>query len=175
MLVSRRRGSQRGEHGPIGIELLRLAKYSVVRVDEKSGSRAAALQIAFCRCPMARRCTPIIVSAPSAGSRGRCSGGAALYYTRTAMKFRKQIKECARLAAPYCVTKGEDFRLKHCDPSDTGGVKDKQHSQKIIDNRAGLLNNLQEKLYAQDRWAMLLIFQAMDAAGKDGVIKHVMS
>jgi PPK2 family polyphosphate:nucleotide phosphotransferase len=91
------------------------------------------------------------------------------------MKFRKQIKECARLAAPYCVAKGEDFRLKDYETSDTGDVKDKQHSQRIIDNRAGLLNNLQEKLYAQDRWAMLLIFQAMDAAGKDAVIKHVMS
>jgi PPK2 family polyphosphate:nucleotide phosphotransferase len=91
------------------------------------------------------------------------------------MKFRKQIKECARLAAPYCVAKGEEFRLKDYETNDTGDVKDKQHSQRIIDNRAGLLNNLQEKLYAQDRWAMLLIFQAMDAAGKDAVIKHVMS
>lgn len=91
------------------------------------------------------------------------------------MKFRKQIKECARLAAPYCVAKGGDFRLKDYETNDTGDVKDKQHSQRIIDNRAGLLNNLQEKLYAQDRWAMLLIFQAMDAAGKDAVIKHVMS
>ncbi len=80
-----------------------------------------------------------------------------------------------RLAAPYCVAKGGDFRLKDYETSDTGDVKDKQHSQRIIDNRAGLLNNLQEKLYAQDRWAMLLIFQAMDAAGKDAVIKHVMS
>lgn len=91
------------------------------------------------------------------------------------MKFRKQIKECTRLASPYCVAKGADFRLKDYDTSATGNVKDKQHSQRIIDNRAGLLNTLQEKLYAQDRWAMLLIFQAMDAAGKDGVIKHVMS
>jgi len=91
------------------------------------------------------------------------------------MKFRKQIKECARLAAPYCVAKGEDFRLKDYETSDKGEVKEKEHSQRIIDRRAGLLNNLQEKLYAQDRWAMLLIFQAMDAAGKDAVIKHVMS
>ena len=91
------------------------------------------------------------------------------------MKFRKQVKECARLAAPYCVSKGANFRLKDYDASDTGEVKDKQHSQRIMDNRAGLLNNLQEKLYAQDRWALLLIIQAMDAAGKDAVIKHVMS
>jgi len=91
------------------------------------------------------------------------------------MKFRKQIEECERLAAPYCITKGENFRLKHHDTRDTGEVKDEQHSQRIINNRAGLLSNLQEKLYAQDRWGLLLIFQAMDAAGKDGVIKHVMS
>ncbi len=91
------------------------------------------------------------------------------------MKFRKEIKECTRLAAPYCVSKGTHFRLKDYDASDTGEVKDKQHSQRIMDNRAGLLNNLQEKLYAQDRWALLLIIQAMDAAGKDAVVKHVMS
>jgi PPK2 family polyphosphate:nucleotide phosphotransferase len=91
------------------------------------------------------------------------------------MKLRKQIKEAARLAERYCVTKGEKFRLKDYDTSDTGEVKDKEQSQKIIDNRAGLLSNLQEKLYAQDRWALLLVIQAMDAAGKDGVIKHVMS
>jgi PPK2 family polyphosphate:nucleotide phosphotransferase len=91
------------------------------------------------------------------------------------MKFRKQIKEAARLAKAYRVAKGEKFRFKDHDPSDTGEVKDQQHSQKIIDNRAGLITNLQEKLYAQDRWALLLVLQGMDAAGKDGVIKHVMS
>jgi PPK2 family polyphosphate:nucleotide phosphotransferase len=91
------------------------------------------------------------------------------------MKYRKQIKQSARLAEPYCVSDGGKFRLKDYDTSDTGDVKNKEQSQKIIGNRAGLLSNLQEKLYAQDRWAVLLIFQAMDAAGKDGVIKHVMS
>ena len=91
------------------------------------------------------------------------------------MKYRKQIKECAKLSEPYCIAKGDDFRLKHYDPGDTGKVKNKQQSERIIESRAGLLNGLQEKLYAQDRWALLLILQAMDAAGKDGVIKHVMS
>jgi|ERR1700675_3035470 len=91
------------------------------------------------------------------------------------MKYRKQIKECARLADPYCVAKGEKFRLKDYDTSDTGEVKNKEQGQKIIDNRAGLLSNLQEKLYAQDRWALLLVIQGMDAAGKDAVVKHVMS
>jgi PPK2 family polyphosphate:nucleotide phosphotransferase len=91
------------------------------------------------------------------------------------MKYRKHIKQSARLVEPYCVSDGGKFRLKDYDTSDTGEVKNKEQSQKIIDNRAGLLSNLQEKLYAQDRWAVLLIFQAMDAAGKDGAIKHVMS
>jgi PPK2 family polyphosphate:nucleotide phosphotransferase len=91
------------------------------------------------------------------------------------MKFRKQIKESAELAEPYCIAKGEKFRMKDHDPEDTGGVKNEEQAQKIIDNRAGLLSNLQEKLYAQDRWAVLLVIQAMDAAGKDAVIKHVMS
>jgi len=91
------------------------------------------------------------------------------------MKYRKQIKECARLAEPYCISKGEKFRLKDHNPRDTGYVKDARQSQDIMDKRAGLLSNMQEKLYAQDRWALLLIFQAMDAAGKDGAIKHVMT
>jgi PPK2 family polyphosphate:nucleotide phosphotransferase len=91
------------------------------------------------------------------------------------MKYRKQIRESARLAEPYCVSKGEKFRLKDYDPRDTGEVKNKEQGLKIIEHRAGLLSNLQEKLYAQDRWALLLVIQAMDAAGKDGVIKHVMS
>jgi PPK2 family polyphosphate:nucleotide phosphotransferase len=91
------------------------------------------------------------------------------------MKYRKQIKECEQLVAPYCITKGEKFRLKDYATNDTGEVKNEKHAQKIIDDRAGLLTNLQEKLYAQDRWALLLVIQAMDAAGKDGVIKHVMS
>lgn len=91
------------------------------------------------------------------------------------MKDKKQIKESTRLCEPYCITHGQKFRFKDFDPADTGGVKNKEHSQTILEARAGLLNNLQEKLYAQDRWALLLILQAMDAAGKDGVVKHVMS
>jgi PPK2 family polyphosphate:nucleotide phosphotransferase len=91
------------------------------------------------------------------------------------MKYRKQIKIAARLAEPYCVSNGDKFRLKDHDTSDTGEVKDNEQGQTIMDHRAGLLSNLQEKLYAQDRWALLLVIQAMDAAGKDGVIKHVMS
>jgi PPK2 family polyphosphate:nucleotide phosphotransferase len=91
------------------------------------------------------------------------------------MKYNKLIKEAARLAEPYCITDGEKFRLKDHHPADTNGVKNKQHAQSILDRRVGLLSNMQEKLYAQDRWALLVILQGLDAAGKDGVIKHVMS
>jgi len=91
------------------------------------------------------------------------------------MKHDKLAKQAARLAEPFCVTKGEKFRLKDWDPADTTGVKNKQHAQDILDAREGLLNHLQEKLYAQDRWAVLVVLQGLDAAGKDGVIKHVMS
>src|ERR1700747_1260099 len=91
------------------------------------------------------------------------------------MKSGKLRKEAARIVEPYCIRKGEKFRLKDFDPAETNGVKSKEHAEKILERRVGLLSDMQEKLYAQDRWALLLIFQAMDAAGKDGAIKHVMS
>lgn len=91
------------------------------------------------------------------------------------MKHDKLIKEASRLAEPFCIKKGDKFRLKDWDPADTTGVKNKKQAQNILDARDGVLNHLQEKLYAQDRWAVLVILQALDAAGKDGVIKHVMS
>jgi PPK2 family polyphosphate:nucleotide phosphotransferase len=91
------------------------------------------------------------------------------------MKYDKLIKEASRLTAPYCITDGEKFRLKDYDPADTNGVKSKRHAQAILDRRVGLLSHMQEKLYAQDRWALLIILQGLDAAGKDGVVKHVMS
>ena len=87
----------------------------------------------------------------------------------------KLIKEAARLADPFCIANGEKFRLKDWDPADTIGVKNKQQAQEIFEARDGVLNHLQEKLYAQNRWAVLIVLQALDAAGKDGVIKHVMS
>jgi len=91
------------------------------------------------------------------------------------MKIKKLIKEAAQIAKPYQITNGEKFRLKDHDPADTGGMKDKKKALKMLEKSVQLLAHLQEKLYAQDEWAALLIFQAMDAAGKDGVIKHVMS
>ena len=87
------------------------------------------------------------------------------------------MKEIAKLLKPYCITNGKKFRLEDIDPDDTAGLdsefKDEAHA--LLLEGIDMLRDLQEKLYAQDRWAVLLIFQAMDAAGKDGTIKHVMS
>ncbi len=91
------------------------------------------------------------------------------------MKIKKLIKEAAEIAEPYRITNGGKFRLKDYDPADTGGMKDKEKALNMLEQGVKLLSHLQEKLYAQDQWAALLIFQAMDAAGKDGAIKHVMS
>jgi PPK2 family polyphosphate:nucleotide phosphotransferase len=83
----------------------------------------------------------------------------------------------ADLVRPFRVTDGKKFRLKDFDPADTLGFKSefKKHAQQHLQKGVARLAELQDKLYAQDRWALLLIFQAMDAAGKDGTIKHVMS
>jgi PPK2 family polyphosphate:nucleotide phosphotransferase len=91
------------------------------------------------------------------------------------MKERRLIKEANRLAERYCITKGGKFRLKDHDPADTNGMKSKEHAEKLREESSAMASEMQEKLYAQDRWALLLIFQGMDAAGKDGAIKHVMS
>jgi PPK2 family polyphosphate:nucleotide phosphotransferase len=79
------------------------------------------------------------------------------------------------LAARFCITKGKKFRLKDVDPSDTGKLKSPAKATELLQESVQLLSQFQEKLYAQDKWSLLLIFQAMDAAGKDGTIKHVMS
>jgi len=91
------------------------------------------------------------------------------------MKQKKSVKESAGLAKPYRVSKGQDFRLKDYDPQDTNGLKNKKRAKETLEHSKQLLSEFQEKLYAQDRWSLLLIFQAMDAAGKDGAVKHVMS
>jgi len=77
---------------------------------------------------------------------------------------------------PYCITKGKGFRLKNFDPGDTSGLGlDKGEASELLQRGTEWLAEEQEMLYAQDRWSLLLVFQAMDAAGKDGTIKHVMS
>jgi PPK2 family polyphosphate:nucleotide phosphotransferase len=81
-----------------------------------------------------------------------------------------------KLIAPYRIERGKGFRLKDIAPDDTRGLDiDKDEARAMLAEGTTRLTKLQEMLYAQDRWAVLLIFQAMDAAGKDGVIKHVMS
>src|SRR6516225_4873506 len=80
-----------------------------------------------------------------------------------------------KLVKPFQVRDGSRFRLKDYDPSDTAGIGSKQEAKALLEEGVARLAELQDKLYAEDHWALLLIFQAMDAAGKDGVIKHVMS
>jgi len=90
---------------------------------------------------------------------------------------KKKISRSEEFSAPYRVDKGKKFRLKDVDPADTAGLnaEDKPRAKEILAMGRDVLSQLQERLYAQDRWALLLIFQATDAAGKDGAIKHVMS
>jgi PPK2 family polyphosphate:nucleotide phosphotransferase len=84
------------------------------------------------------------------------------------MKTREYVK-------PFRVAEGSRFRLKDFSAAETLGLKSKEHAQRTLERGIARLAELQEKLYAQDRWAILLILQAMDAAGKDSTIKHVMS
>jgi len=81
----------------------------------------------------------------------------------------------SKLADPYRIDNGKKFRLKDFDPASTGHFRSKEHAQELLDQGKAELADLQDKLYAQNRWAVLVILQAMDAAGKDGVIEHVMS
>jgi PPK2 family polyphosphate:nucleotide phosphotransferase len=80
-----------------------------------------------------------------------------------------------KLADKFRVDSGKHFRLKDYDPADTGHWKSKEHAGEALQEGIARTAELQDKLYAQNNWALLLIFQAMDAAGKDGAIKHVMS
>ncbi len=77
---------------------------------------------------------------------------------------------------PFRITKGKGFQLKDFDPGDTCGLKlDRDEATELLHKGTEWLGEQQEMLYAQDRWSLLLVFQALDAAGKDGAIKHVMS
>ena len=91
---------------------------------------------------------------------------------------KKLIQNSRRISREFRVTKGKNFRLKDIDPGDTlqfTWKEDKARAKEALANGVLALAEMQDKLYAQDRWALLLVFQAMDAAGKDGAIKHVMS
>jgi PPK2 family polyphosphate:nucleotide phosphotransferase len=80
-----------------------------------------------------------------------------------------------KVCKPYRVESGKHFRLKDFDPADTGHWRSKEHAEEALLLGIARTADLQDKLYAQNSWALLLIFQAMDAAGKDGAIKHVMT
>ena len=81
----------------------------------------------------------------------------------------------SKLAKSYRINDGKHFQLKDYDPADTGHWRSVDQAKEQLQKDIARMEDLQDKLYAQDRWAVLLIFQAMDAAGKDGTIKHVMS
>jgi polyphosphate kinase 2 (PPK2 family) len=89
---------------------------------------------------------------------------------------KELIKKSYEFANPFRVEDGS-FRLKDIDAGDTLHLtsEDKPHAKEALAMGVSLLVELQDMLYAQDRWAVLLIFQAMDAAGKNSAIKHVMS
>ena len=93
------------------------------------------------------------------------------------MKTKEILKRVKSLTEPFRVEEGSKFRLKDVDPGDTLHFKseDKPAVTEALASGIEVLRELQDKLYAQDQWAVLLIFQALDAAGKDGAIKHVMS
>jgi PPK2 family polyphosphate:nucleotide phosphotransferase len=93
------------------------------------------------------------------------------------LKMKEVVRRCRKIAEPFRVVKGKDFRLKDVDPGDTLDFTEKDKSKAEEWHATGIkaMAELQDKLYAQDKWALLFIFQAMDAAGKDGAIKHVMS
>src|SRR5512137_1199926 len=93
------------------------------------------------------------------------------------MKMKEIVRRCREVTVPFRVTKGKSFRLKDVDPGNTLEFtdEDKPRAKEALATGIRALAELQDKLYAQDKWAVLLIFQAMDAAGKDGAIKHVMS
>jgi PPK2 family polyphosphate:nucleotide phosphotransferase len=93
------------------------------------------------------------------------------------IELKRIVKSARRLSRPYRIEGGRGFRLKDIDPGDTGTLEAEGKPQALASLASGrdALAELQDMLYAQNRWAVLLVFQAMDAAGKDGTIKHVMS
>ena len=97
------------------------------------------------------------------------------YTVCIAMKNKKFFEETSQILKPFRITSGKRFRLKDHPTDSTGPLKEKDDARDLLEQAVGMLGQLQEKLYAQDRWATLVILQGMDAAGKDGVINHVMS
>jgi len=90
------------------------------------------------------------------------------------MNEKEFLKLAKKYSEPFCVTNGKTFRLGQVNPGETLG-EEKTTAKEALEAGAELIGELQDKLYAHDQWAVLLIFQAMDAAGKDGAIKHGLS
>ena len=90
---------------------------------------------------------------------------------------KSSFKHIRNFIRPYLIEDGKDFRLKDHDPGDTHGIssEEKPEAKEWLQQGVALLSEMQDMLYAQSSWGLLLIFQAMDAAGKDSTIKHVMS
>jgi PPK2 family polyphosphate:nucleotide phosphotransferase len=92
------------------------------------------------------------------------------------MARKEVIDRIAKYVNPFRITKGHGFKLTDFDPGDTRGLRlDKGEAADLLQRGIEWLADEQDMLYAQNRWSLLLVFQAMDAAGKDGTIKHVMS
>jgi PPK2 family polyphosphate:nucleotide phosphotransferase len=93
------------------------------------------------------------------------------------MEFDQVCQLARRISRPHRIARGAKFKLRDHDPADTGPLGDehKPAAKEALEAGRDALAQLQDMLYAQDRWSVLLVFQAMDAAGKDGAIKHVMS
>jgi len=107
----------------------------------------------------------------SEAARRQRQGRRGVTYRETECKGLKTKK----LAKAYRIDNGKHFQLKDFDPADTAHWTSKEHADEALQQDIAKMAELQDKLYAQDSWALLLIFQAMDAAGKDGAVKHVMS
>jgi PPK2 family polyphosphate:nucleotide phosphotransferase len=88
---------------------------------------------------------------------------------------KPKLPNSSKFMKRYCIEHGKDFRLKDVDPADTQGLDLKEEAKDFLEKGVARLSELQQTLYAQDQWAVLVILQGMDAAGKDGVIRHVMS
>ena len=92
------------------------------------------------------------------------------------MPRKEVIDQIQKYTHPFRITSGKGFQLKDFDPGDTRGLRmDKGEAAELLQRGTQWLAEEQDMLYAQDRWSLLLVFQAMDAAGKDSTIKHVMS
>src|SRR5690348_3777775 len=92
------------------------------------------------------------------------------------MATKEVLARIDEYVSPFRVTKGKGFQHKKFDPGDTRGLKlDKEEAAELLQRGTEWLALEQDILYAQNRWSLLLVFQAMDAAGKDGTIKHVLS